>query len=78
MHHSAEHEFTVESFSTDPRGRPSQSGLCVVRATSFEAAAMKAIYENLFPIGLTSRLRAKVSRLGLDGVRIERLLYCRA
>jgi hypothetical protein len=78
MEHATDFEFTVESYNTDPVGRPTQTDVCTVRATTFEAAAAKAIYENLFSVGVTNRLRAKVSRLGLDGIRVERLLYCRA
>lgn len=40
-------EYTVESYNTDPEGRPQQSDVQKVSATSPEAAAMKVSNEDL-------------------------------
>lgn len=68
MSSSAETEFTVESYNTDPDGRLQQSDVCNVFATSPVAAALKVLNEDLHTIGETTRLRARVTHLGMGKV----------
>jgi hypothetical protein len=69
------HRFTVESYNTDPGGRPQQSGFDVVWAATPVAAAMNVLNEELFTIGSVDRLRARVRQTGSDGVEIVTTLY---
>ena len=75
MRNAAETQFTVESYNTDPEGRPQQSDVCTVFATSPIAAALKVLNEDLHTIGDTTRLRARVKQLGGDGVGKVTTLY---
>ena len=59
-----QHEYRVESYNTDPQGRPQQSEVSNVFASSPEAAAMKVLNEELHTIGNIMRLRARVTLLG--------------
>jgi hypothetical protein len=68
-------EYTVESYNTDPDGRSQQSDICKVTATSPQAAALKALNEELFTIGDTTRLRARVSHLTTSGTNNITNLY---
>lgn len=64
-------EFQVESYNTDPEGRPQQSDVCMVFAHSPKAAAMKVLNEDLHEIGNVRRLRARVT--GVDAVGRKRV-----
>jgi hypothetical protein len=75
MQRTEQFEFTVESYNTDPLGRPQQTDSQNVMATTPEAAAAKVLQEQLFRIGNVERLRATVWRLGADGGRVETKLY---
>lgn len=75
MSRTAQTEYTVESYNTDPNGRPQQSDICVVMATSPEAAALKVLNEDLHTIGDTIRLRARVSAIGASGAKTVTTLY---
>lgn len=68
-------EYTVESYNTDPEGRPQQSDVAKVFAASPQAAALKVLQEELFTIGDTSRLRARVKHSGVSGAEKITLLY---
>jgi hypothetical protein len=68
-------EFTVESYNTDPEGRPQQSDVCRVFAVTPQAAALKVLNEELFTIGDTRRLRARVKHLNISGVEMVTTLY---
>ncbi|HEV7292468.1 hypothetical protein [Devosia sp. RR2S18] len=70
-------EFTVESYNTDPEGRPQQSDVCKVMATSAEAAALMVLQEDLHTIGETRRLRARVRHKTIAGVEKVTILYSR-
>jgi len=58
---SEHREYTVESYNTDPNGRPQQSDVVKVVAATPKAAALKALKEELYTIGDVLRLRARVS-----------------
>ena len=75
MQHAEHFLFTVESYNTDPNGRMQQTNRQEVMAATAEAAAAKALQEQLFRIGNVERLRAMVWRIGADGLRIETKLY---
>lgn len=68
-------EFTVESYNTDPNGRLQQSETQTVVAATHQAAALRVLNEDLFPIGNVTRLRARVSRFDNKGERLEMTLY---
>jgi len=68
-------EFTVESYNTDPDGRLQQSETQRVMATTPQAAALRVLNEELFPIGNVTRLRARVFRFDNKGERQEMALY---
>lgn len=68
-------QYSVESYNTDPTGRPQQSGFQVVWAASPEAAAMQVLNEELFTIGSIERLRARVKHLSDDGLETVTTLY---
>jgi hypothetical protein len=68
-------EFRVESYNTDPEGRPQQSDVCKVLACSAQAAALKVLNEELHTIGDTTRLRARVTALGGSGEAKVTTLY---
>lgn len=75
MQHGRLIEFTVESYNTDPLGRPQQSDICTVLAVSAQAAALKVLNEELFTIGDTQRLRARVTHTSIAGVQKVTTLY---
>ena len=66
-------EYTVESYNTDPNGRLQQSDICTVMATSPEAAALKVLQEDLHTIGDSTRLRARVTKVGQTGNTVTTL-----
>ena len=68
-------EFTVESYNTDPEGRPQQSDICKVMATSAQAAALMVLQEDLHTIGDTTRLRARVKHTSISGTEKVTTLY---
>jgi hypothetical protein len=68
-------EYVVESYNTDPLGRPQQSDMCKVSAASPKAAAMKVLQEDLHTIGNTQRLRARVTHTSSSGVETVTMLY---
>lgn len=68
-------EFSVESYNTDPEGRPQQSDVCRVLACSPQAAALKVLNEELHTIGDTTRLRARVTQMGPSGTENVTTLY---
>lgn len=68
-------EYTVESYNTDPEGRPQQSNVARVLAASPQAAALKVLQEELFTIGDTTRLRARVKHMSIQGVEEVTILY---
>ena len=68
-------EFIVESFNTDPEGRPQQSAICTVFAHSAKAAAVKVLSENLYEIGNVHRLRARVTGVDAAGRKSVTTLY---
>ena len=70
-------EYTVESYNTDPEGRPQQSDVCKVFAASPQAAALKVLQEELYTIGDTARLRARVRHMGISGFEKVTTLYSR-
>jgi hypothetical protein len=75
MQRTEQFEFTVESYNTNPLGRPQQTESQSVMAATPEAAAAKVLQEQLFRIGNVERLRATVWRLDADGKRLETKLY---
>lgn len=75
MSTSPQQEYTVESYNTDPEGRPQQSNVCKVYAASPKAAAMKVLNEDLHTIGSSQRLRARVSQTSSSGVQKVTTLY---
>jgi hypothetical protein len=75
MQRTEQFEFTVESYNTNPLGRPQQTESQCVTAATPEAAAAKVLQEQLFRIGNVERLRAMVWRLDDDGQRLETKLY---
>ena len=75
MSTASEREYTVESYNTDPEGRPQQSDMCKVVATSPPAAAMKVLNEDLHTIGDVTRLRARVKHTSSSGVEKVTTLY---
>lgn len=68
-------EYTVESYNTDPEGRPQQTDVQKVSAASPEAAAMKVLNEDLHTIGNAQRLRARVTHVSISGVEKVTTLY---
>jgi len=70
-----EQEYTVESYNTDPEGRPQQSDVRTVAAVSPKAAAMKVLNEDLHTIGNAQRLRARVRYTNGSGVETITTLY---
>jgi hypothetical protein len=64
MSTTEQHEYRVESYNTDPEGRPQQSEVCNVFASTPEAAAMKVLHEELHTMGDILRLRARVTQIG--------------
>jgi hypothetical protein len=68
-------EYTVESYNTDPEGRPQQSDVAKVSAASPQAAALKVLQEELFTIGDTQRLRARVTHTSIKGAEKVTMLY---
>lgn len=68
-------EYTVESYNTDPEGRPQQSDVRKVHAASPKAAAMKVLNEDLHTIGSSQRLRARVTQMSSAGVETVTTLY---
>ena len=68
-------EYTVESYNTDPEGRPQQADICKVLAISARAAAMKVLNEDLHTIGNAQRLRARVTHADGGGVEVVTTLY---
>jgi hypothetical protein len=68
-------EYTVESYNTDPEGRPQQSDVAKVLAASPQAAALKVLQEELFIIGDAARLRARVRHTSISGVEKVTMLY---
>lgn len=68
-------EYTVESYNTDPKGRPQQSDVAKVFAASPHAAALKVLQEELFTIGDTQRLRARVTHTSVTGAETVTMLY---
>ena len=68
-------EYTVESYNTDPEGRPQQSDVAKVLAASPQAAALKVLQEELYTIGDTTRLRARVKHMSIQGVEEVTILY---
>lgn len=68
-------EYTVESYNTDPEGRPQQSDVQKVSAASPAAAAMKVLNEDLHTIGNAQRLRARVIHVSTSGVEKVTMLY---
>ena len=75
MSNNPEMEFSVESYNTDPGGRPQQSDVRKVLACSPQAAALKVLNEELHIIGDTTRLRARVTQLGPAGIENVTTLY---
>ena len=75
MTNAEQFQFTVEAYTREPGGRAQQSEAYRVTAPTPEAAAAKALYEQLYPIGDVNRLRAKVWRMGPDQKPIVTLLY---
>lgn len=75
MRSMPEIQFRVESYNTDPEGRPQQSDVCEVLACSAQAAALKVLNEELHTIGDTTRLRARVTELGGAGNEKITTLY---
>ncbi|MDB5535728.1 hypothetical protein ABIB57_001848 [Devosia sp. UYZn731] len=75
MQRTEQFEFTVESYNTNPLGRPQQTESQCVTAATPEAAAAKVLQEQLFRIGNVERLRATVWRLDAAGQRVETKLY---
>ncbi len=75
MEHGRLIEFRVESYNTDPLCRPQQSNVCTVMAVSPQAAALKVLNEELFTIGDTQRLRARVTHTSIAGVQKVTTLY---
>lgn len=76
MKHAPEHEYTVESYNTDPDSRMQQSDIrTTVIATSPEAAAMKVLNEDLHKIGNAMRLRARVTQTDEIGTEKVTTLY---
>lgn len=75
MSYPPQTEYTVESYNTDPEGRPQQSEVCKVMASSPQAAALKVLQEDLHTIGDTTRLRARVTHTSKAGVEETVTLY---
>lgn len=75
MSTAPEREYIVESYNTDPEGRPQQSDICKVVATTPQAAAMKVLNEDLHAIGDVTRLRARVKHTSSSGVEKITALY---
>jgi hypothetical protein len=75
MQRTEQFEFTVESYNTNPLGRPQQTEIRTVTAATPEAAAAKVLQEQLFRIGNVDRLRATVWRLDEGGQKLETKLY---
>lgn len=75
MSTSSQQEYTVESYNTDPEGRPQQSDVRKVHAASPKAAAMKVLNEDLHTIGNSRRLRARVTETSSSGTETVTTLY---
>lgn len=68
-------EYIVESYNTDPMGRPQQSEVFKVTAATPKAAALKALSEELHTIGEVRRLRARVIAVDAIGFSTTTTFY---